>query len=144
LEQLKMLVNEPALASNQVLPVLMSLRSSEEETRAWACDVLSGVEHPPEAIASQLAELTLDGCSPVAGWACKLLGRMSQQATEYQAAIVASLNNHPEISVRQLAAFALGTIPSLSAASLQALESASTSDDARLSRLARQALAAHS
>lgn len=142
LDQLKLWVNEPALASEHLLSVLMSLRSGDEETRAWASDVLSSIEQPPACLAAKLAELTLDGSAPVAGWACKLLGRMGPTATIHQASIVQSLSRHPEITVQQLAALALGTIPQLTPEAVQALREASSRSDPRLSRLAKQSLQA--
>ncbi len=104
--------------------------------------MLSAVESPSPHWAPQLAELTRHVNAPVAGWACKLLGRMAESATSYQASLATALKQHPEKSVRQLAALALKTVPQLNTETLTAVKQAASDPDPRLSRLASEVLAA--
>lgn len=143
LERLKELAADPAEADKQLIAVVLTMLDENEEVRAWASDVLSGVEQPSADWAPQLAELTRHVNPPLAGWACKLLGRMGKVATRYQTSLVQTLQTHSEKSVRQLAAFALTTIPDLSKETIVALKAAASDADPRLSRLATEALAAH-
>ncbi len=140
LERLKELVADPIEANKQLIAVLLTMLDENEEVRAWASDVLSAVEEPSSTWAPQLAELTRHVNAPVAGWACKLLGRLGAQATGYQTWLTQALSKHPEKSVRQLAALALKSIPDLSTETIAALKAAASDTDPRLSRLATDAL----
>ncbi len=106
--------------------------------RAWASDVLSAVESPSPHWAPQLAELTRHVNAPVASWSCKMLGRMGENATAYQASLAAALQQHPLVSVRQSAALALKSVPNLNTETLIAIKSAASDPDPRLSRLRRK------
>jgi hypothetical protein len=143
LERLRQLVTDPTAANEQLVAVVLTMLDDDEEVRAWASDVLSAIESPQAAAAPQLAELTRHVNAPVAGWACKLLGKLGPQAKDHQAAVASALSSHPEVAVRQLAALALQSIPDLNQQTLEALQSAAASTDPRLSRLAKEALAAH-
>lgn len=140
LTRLQELAADPVAANEHLVAVVLTLLDADEEVRAWASDVLAGIEEPNTAYAPQLAELTRHVNAPVAGWACKLLGRMADTATPYQDALRRTLTTHAEISVRQLAALALQTVPNLNQETCNALREAASSDDSRLSRLAKEAL----
>ena len=140
IERLQEIAGDPSLAAKSIRLLLNAMRSEDEEIRAWASDGLQQIEQPDPALASELAELCDSTMAPIAGWACKLLSRLGEQATDYQSAVTHTLGTHPEITVRQEAALALGAIPQLDAASIAALRQAAKSTDARLSRLATQAL----
>lgn len=142
LERLRELVSDPAEANKQLIAVLLTMLDEDEEVRAWASDVLSVVEEPASGWAPQLAELTRHVNAPVAGWSCKLLGRLGDGATQYQTSLTQALTQHPEQSVRQLAALALQAVPKLSKETILALKAAASDADPRLSRLASEALSA--
>ncbi len=142
LARLRELVADPAAADQQLIAVVLTMLDDDEEVRAWASDVLTTVEQPAPDLAPQLVELTRHVNAPVAGWACKLLGRLGSHATQYQQALAMALSTHADTSVKQLAALALQNVPELNQATLDALRMASSSSDARLSRLAKQALVA--
>jgi len=142
LERLKELMTDPAATNQQLVAVLLTMLDEQEEVRAWASDVLESVEEPAVGWAPQLAELTRHVNAPVAGWACKLLGKMGDQASGYQTALARALAQHAAISVRQLAALALKSIPNLSQETVLALHTAASDADPRLSRLATDALSA--
>ena len=140
LERLRELVDDPAAANKQLIAVLLTMLDEDQEVRAWASDVLTAVEEPASDWAPQLAELTRHVNAPVAGWSCKLLGRLGEQATRYQSSLTQALTQHAEISVRQLAALALKSVPNLSNETIVALKAAASDADPRLSRLASEAL----
>jgi HEAT repeat protein len=143
LERLKELVGDQAEANKQLIAVLLTMLDENEEVRAWASDVLTIVEEPSSAWAPQLAELTRHVNAPLAGWACKLLGRLGEQATGYQSSLATALAHHAEKSVRQLAALALKSVPNLTADTVDALRAAASDADPRLRRLALDALSTH-
>ncbi len=140
LARLRELAADPAAADQQLIAVVLTMLDEDEEVRAWASDVLTNVEQPAPKLAPQLVELTRHVDAPVAGWACKLLGRLGSQATQYQHALANAMLTHTDLSVKQLAALALQNVPELSQATLDALRVAASSTDSRLSRLAEQAL----
>jgi len=142
LERLKELVADPVEANKQLIAVLLTMLDDNEEVRAWASDVLSSVEEPSSDWAPQLAELSRHVSAPVAGWSCKLLGRLGEDATRYQSSLTQALSQHPEKAVRQLAALALKSVANLSKETIVALKVAASDADPRLSRLAAEALSA--
>ena len=140
LERLKTLAGDPIAANQQLVAVLLTMLDENEEVRAWASDVLTNVEEPSSEWGPQLAELTRHVNAPVAGWACKLLGKLGSHATAYQSSLAAVLTQNSAKSVQQLAALALTTIPGLNQQTIAALKVAASDSDARLSRLAAEAL----
>ena len=142
LERLKELVADQIEANKQLIAVLLTMLDENEEVRAWASDVLTSVEEPSIEWAPQLAELTRHVNAPLAGWACKLLGRLGKEATRYQSSLAQAVSQHPEKSVRQLAALALKSVPNLNHDTVVALKAAASDADPRLSRLATDALSA--
>jgi HEAT repeat protein len=140
LKRLKELVTDQSEANKQLIAVLLTMLDEDEEVRAWASDVLSNVEAPSSEWGPQLAELTRHVSPPVAGWACKLLGRLGDEATRYQSSLAQALSKHAEKSVQQLAALALKSVPNLSKDTIAALKAAASDADPRLSRLATDAL----
>ncbi len=120
----------------------------DEETRAWASDVLQRVEVLPRGLADDVAARCLDPQPAVAAWACTLLAKLDSDVSRYQNYIVACLNTHPSVSTRQQAALALSEIAAAQPATLdpdtlKSLQRAAEGDDPRLKRLAVTALAAH-
>jgi hypothetical protein len=144
IEQLKQIVGDPARAPSQLFAILRSLRSDDDELKGWANDCLQTVTAVPANFVPELTQYCSEPCVPVAAWACKLLGRQGADAREWQDVLVQALESHASVAVRQSAAAALGSIPGLSAVTIQALTLASQADDARLKRLAVQALEASS
>lgn len=140
LEQIKKLATESEAVTGHVIELLVALQDSDEETRAWASDALQTLEVLPRELADQVAKSCLSPHAPVAAWACKLLTKLGSEATNYQSAIVACLNEHPVLSTRQQAALALASVPELGSVAIEALRRAADSDDPRLKRLATNAL----
>ena len=141
LERLKELASDSDATNQQLVAVLLTMLDENEEVRSWASDAMSNVESPSREWGAQLSELTRHVNAPVAGWACKLLGRMGADATSFQSSLVVALTKHASKSVQQLAAMALKSIPNWSQETLAAIQLAASDTDPRLSRLATEALA---
>lgn len=138
LDKLQQLAMEPEQAQTHMLSILGSLASDDEEVRAYASDCLEQIEAPEPAALAQLASHCTAHYAPVANWACKLLGRIG--TTACQAPLIAALNEHESIGVRQQAALALTKIADLQPGAIAALKQAALSDDPRLQRIAQQGL----
>lgn len=141
LEEVQGLVQNNQLALGAISPLLRTLRSSDEELRAWAGDALSNIELVPAHLADSIRTFCNDESAPVASWACKLLSRMAGPPASVQISLSQTVNTHPIIGVRQQAVIALSSISGLTECSLNALKNAAAGDDPRLVRLASEALA---
>jgi HEAT repeat protein len=95
---------------------------------------------PPPATVQPLTALVANPDTNIAYWSATLLGRLGSNAASAVDALGECLSKHPEMSVRQRAAWALGEIGPSAKASLPALEQAAAAGDARLARLARKAI----
>ena len=113
----------------------------DESVREWAVAALEGMEAPPASDVERLAELLADANALSAYWAATLLGRLGDKAAPAVSALAAALDAGRDLSVRERAAWALGQIGPAAAAALSALKLAAASGEARLARLAEQAIA---
>lgn len=141
IEQLRQLASDPSQSRSRLIPLLNELRADDDEVKGWVNDCLTLVEALPSSLAPQLSTYCSDTHVAVASWACKLLGRLGHDGSAWQDVLVNALTNHESTAVKQAAAAALANIQGLSAATLQALRLAAQTDDARLKRLAEQAMA---
>lgn len=143
LEKLRRLAAGDEPAEAHVLELLESMRSEDEEVRAWASDALHTLESLPKTLAHSVADMCLQPNAAVSAAACRMLLKLGDEATQYQTAIVACLTQHKEITARQQAALALSSVDGLTTESLDALRAAANSADPRLKRLATNALSQH-
>lgn len=127
-------------AAEHAWQLLAVMQSEDEELRAAAADALQTVEHLAVELAEPIAGQCMHPSPAVAAAACRLLTKLGDVACDYQAAVVACLNGHSDLSARQQAAWALGQMGALSEHSQSALRQAATSSDPRLRRLALSAL----
>jgi hypothetical protein len=137
-EELSELHRDPRASAEQLGRLLATMASEDEEERAWANDCLEQIDAPTVTQLGMLETLSSDTCAPVAGWACKLLGKSG--SSQCESALVNALSNHANMTVRQNAALGLGRLESLTEAAKEALHKATCVEDARLKRLAQQAL----
>lgn len=115
------------------------------EVRQWAAAALEEMGPPAPADVEDLVELLRSKEYPIADvayWAATLLGRLEDEAADACDALAAAVNGHADIAVRQRAAWALGHIRHATPAVREALNKAAASDNARLARLAKDALQA--
>lgn len=114
--------------------------TDDEETLEWVTSALEDLGPPPASDVAPLAALVGDPSLDVAYWAATLLGRLHEEAEPAVSALAGALEAHPEMAVRQRAAWALGMIGPKAAGARAALEKAAGSEDRRLASLAREAL----
>ena len=115
---------------------------AEESIREAAVAALEDLGPPHTEDIDALAELLSDDGSEIAYWAATLLGRLGRQGCAAARPLSTALTSHPNVNVRQQAAWALGKIGAGAACALEPLQSAAKSDDPRLARLAQAATAA--
>lgn len=141
IEQLRQIASDPSQARAHAMQLLRALRTDDDEVAGWVNDCLQLVEELPSDLVPELSSYCTDSNVAIASWACKLIGRLGDDASVWQDVLADALTNHPSTAVKQAAAAALANTPGLSAATLQAVTLASQTDDARLKRLTEQALA---
>ncbi|HZZ27719.1 MAG TPA: HEAT repeat domain-containing protein [Pirellulales bacterium] len=127
-------------AQPAAVPLVRATTDSEESVRQWASEALESLGPPAAGDASALGKLLADPHLDVAYWAAMLLGRLQTDAAACVPQIVTALQSHPETTVREQAAWALGKIGPGATAALGALQKLATDPDARLARLAKQAI----
>ncbi|MDA1055765.1 MAG: HEAT repeat domain-containing protein [Planctomycetota bacterium] len=114
----------------------------DEQVRNWAVAALEELPAPEASEATALEVFVNGGSLDVAFWATTLLGRMEAGAASTVPVLAAAVSDHPELVVRQRAAWALGKIGKSAAAAVPQLEAAAASEDTRLARFAATALKA--
>lgn len=113
---------------------------SDEEVRESVIAALEELGSPHASDQAAISELLAAENADTAYWAATLLGRLSSAAEPSVERLAGALSNHPELQVRQRAAWALGKFGPAAAAAKVALEAASRDEDPRLARLAQRAL----
>jgi HEAT repeat protein len=135
-EQLVQLGEEAQVAA---VP-LVEACGGEATLRDAAAAALESLGPPPDKDVEALARLLARPQLDVAYWAATLLGRLQDGAEPAVAALAEALNHHPELAVRERAAWALGKIGPAAAAAHEALQAAAASSQTRLAHLAKDAL----
>ena len=129
-------------AVGAAVPLARASGDDDEQVRNWSVAALEELPAPNASEAAALESLVDGSNLDVAFWATTLLGRMEQSAVSTVPTLAAAVAAHPELVVRQRAAWALGRIGGPAVSAIPQLEAASSSEDARLARLAAQALEA--
>ena len=136
-EELAQLESEAASAA---VPLVTTCETDDEQLREWVTAALESLGPPEESDVARLAALVGRPSLDVAYWAATLLGRSEAGAAPAVPHLAQALTTHPEMAVRQRAAWALGRIGPAADAARDALAQAAQSPDRRLSRLAREAI----
>lgn len=127
-------------AQAAAVALVLACGDEAEEVRQWATSALEEMGPPEAADVGQLVSL-IEAKSPDVGyWAVTLLGRLKAESASAVDALAHALAESPHLPVRQRAAWALGEIGTAAAASLPQLQTASAGSDARLARLAQEAI----
>jgi len=122
------------------LSLVRAAADEDEAIREWAVAALEGMGAPHDADALQLAATVGSDCCDEAYWAVTLLGRLGPRGAVAVPQLAAAVTAHPELPVRQRAAWALGQMGAAARPAESALQEAASSSDARLARLASDAL----
>jgi hypothetical protein len=132
--------NDPEAARSNLRSIFASLHANESISE-WANEALENCGEPLDSDLAFLAQIVREQDVDAANWACKLLGRGGTRANSLQDALIAVVESESApLALRQQAALALASIGTLTAASREALQRTSRSNDARLARLSTQAL----
>lgn len=145
IEQLQHIQATGVVGASQIDAILLTLEASSEEQRAWAVDCLGLVEELPQELVGEAGVWVKSPNDSIVAWACRLLGKSNFESQSCQAMLCEVLGRHASISVQQEAAKALIAWQergALSQDAISALTKASESSDARLKRIASQALEA--
>jgi len=127
-------------AQPAALALLRACQDDDETVREHVVAALEGLGPPALAdlpgLLALLAEKHADGVY----WTATLIGRLASDAAPATPALVQLLGESHPPAVRQRAAWALGQIGAGAAAARAPLAKLTTSADARLARLAQEAL----
>lgn len=122
------------------LDLARSCADADREVREWVTAALEEIGPPPVADLNDLVELLPASPPDVCYWAITLLGRLGSEGARAVPPLIATLEGNGDMVVRQRAAWALGKIGRPAAAGLPALRAAAASGQARLARLAEEAI----
>jgi HEAT repeat protein len=113
----------------------------DDQLRDWVVAALEALGPPDEGDVANLAAMVDSSSLDSAYWAVTLLGRLQDKAAPAVPQLAGALANHAEMPVRERAAWALGRIGPSAAQARDALTTAAQGPDARLAKLAGDALA---
>jgi HEAT repeat protein len=137
-------------AKAAAVPLVRAAGDPQEDVRQWASAALEELGPPAAEDGPALVELLADARDSAASaasaasadvgyWAATLLGRLGSGA--HTDSLAQALDPRYALAVRQRVCWALGEIGPAARSALDAIETASRSDDPRLARLAHAALA---
>jgi HEAT repeat protein len=129
-----------AAAQPAAVALVRTVCIPDEEVLEACTAALEELGPPAADQIEPLAALAHDCSSDVAYWSVTLLGRAGQSAAGAVPELVKVLESDADLPVRERAAWALGQIGPSAKSAAPALTAAAQSMDARLSRLAKQAL----
>ncbi len=122
------------------VPLVNACGDDDEQVRDWVVATLEELPAPDASQAVAMGALVNGESLDVAFWAATLLGRMEDEASSTVPTLAVAVTAHPDLVVRQRAAWALGKIGNAAIDAIPQLEIASHSEDARLARFAAIAL----
>ena len=129
-------------AAPAAVPLVKACGDADDQVREQAVAALEELGPPPAAAIADLVFLVAATDPLTAYWAVTLLGRSGEDAAAAVAALTERLGSKGAPEVAQRAAWALGKIGPAARCAAAALRTAAASTDARLARLAGEALAA--
>lgn len=132
------LSREPDIAA--AVSLVRACGDVDEQVREWAGSALEQMGAPDLADAGALQTLLAADQADVRYWSATLLGRLQGKAASAAGSLIHALDADPAPAVRQRAAWALGRMGRAAAAARDSLTQAASSGDARLARLAGEAL----
>ena len=106
----------------------------------WAVAALEQLGPPPLSALESLVSLTQSEDPLTVYWAVTLLGRAGPEAAVHEQVLVTLLQHSKDLAVQEKAAWSLGRMQANSLGATQALQQASQSPEARLSRVAAKSL----
>ena len=127
-------------AQAAAVALVLACGDETEEVQQWAAAALEALGPPSVSDVSRLVTLIQTPPPDVGYWAATLLGRLKAEAAPGVDALAHALGGPQDIIVRQRAAWALGEIGPAASAAIPALQQTAGAPNARLARLAREAI----
>lgn len=125
-------------AAPAAVPLVMLI--DDEAAGEWCVAALEELGPPPEESIATLAGFAQTAGEQPAYWSATLLGRLGSSAAPALPQLIDSATNHPAISVRERAVWAIGQIGPAAIDAAPKLAQIATSESGRIARLAKQAL----
>lgn len=122
------------------VPLVEACETQDDQLREWVAAALEELGPPDPTDVAKLAALLEHSSLDVAYWAATLLGRLEDRAAPAVPNLALALRDHPEMAVRQRAAWALGKTGPAANLARDALTRAAENSNRRLASLARQAI----
>lgn len=122
--------------------VTLAHNAADPVVSEWCVAALEELGPPPADHAGRLGGLLANRAEITCYWAATLLGRLGPAAAGQVGALAETASAHASLSVRERAVLALGKIGPEAASAAPVLETLAESDEPRLARLAKEALAA--
>lgn len=124
-------------AAAQLVPLAAD---ADEELRELAVGALESLESPAPESLPEITRLlaTVDGDALY--WAATLIGRLGADGTSATPALIAAFRRTGETAAQERIVWALGQLPTQSPEAAELLRETSGSKQARLARLAKEAL----
>jgi HEAT repeat protein len=129
-------------AQPAAVSLVKAMGDAEGAVRDWALAALEALGPPAAGDTDALVKFLADARLNIAYWAATLLGRLGEDADAAKVVpvLVQALEKHPDLAVRERAAWALGKIGPNAIDALPALKNVAGDPKLRLSRLAREAI----
>ncbi|MFO0941357.1 MAG: hypothetical protein U0930_11370 [Pirellulales bacterium] len=139
LDQLNQWSSDSSLIKQHLLEIVQSFAMDDLEIRACAAECMETLEQIEDSLAASIVPLCKHSCEFVASWSCYALGK-AKDVEKFQGHLAKVLSSSPSLLVKQEAAKALQNLSHAEESTMKALEQATKSTDARLQRLARNAI----
>jgi HEAT repeat protein len=129
-------------AQPAAVALVKAMGDEDGGVRDWALAALESLGPPTAEDQNAFVQLLSDPQLNIAYWATTLLGRLgpNADAAKVVPALIRALSEHPDLAVRERAAWALGRIGPAAIDALSALKILAGDPKLRLSRLAREAI----
>ncbi|QDU95763.1 HEAT repeat domain-containing protein [Lignipirellula cremea] len=136
-EQLSLLGHQ---ASPAVIPLLCTLRDSDEQVREYVTSALENLGPPPTNQLGHLVPMLQDENLDIGYWAATLLGRLGRIGGPAAESLADVLQHSTHTVVRERSAWALGEIGKEASVALDQLHRTAQGSEPRLARLAQEAI----
>jgi HEAT repeat protein len=124
------------------VPLVTNLERQEGSLDDWLVAALEQLGPPDETDLASLVDLLGRDNQQVGYWASTLLGRLGERGAAAAPDLARTLDTSLHPAVQQRAAWALGKLRCRDSRVVESLRRAAAASDARLARLAREALSA--
>lgn len=133
-------MTDPDLAKPAAAQLVPLAAEADEELREMAVSALESLESPAPESLPELTRLLAQVDGDALYWGATLVGRLGAKGASAAPALVAAFRRTGETAAQERIVWALGQMPSNPAEAVELLREAAGSKQARLARLAKEAL----